>query len=186
MDHSIANLGTAIRKYRLAAGMNVKQLGNETGYSGAYISQLESGATLPSLSALATIAAAVDVDISRFFPVAEGPKVRVARAGDLNRLRLSPNTAEEYIILSSHGPGAAMSALIHRAFPSDDPPVKFRNVGERFALVLTGSVRFVFGKETQDLEPGDSVHFASQTPYSMEITSNGPAEVLWFVSPAIV
>jgi transcriptional regulator with XRE-family HTH domain len=186
MDHSIANLGPTIRRHRLAAGMNVKELARETGYSGAYISQVEGGATLPSLSALSTIAVAVGADIAQFFPVAAGPKVRVSRARDLNKLRMSPNAAEEYTILSSHGPGTSVSALIHRAFPSDQPPVKFRNVGERFALVLSGSARFTFNGVIEDLGEGDSAHFASQTPYSMEITSNGPAEILWFVSPAIV
>ncbi|MBO9523197.1 MAG: helix-turn-helix domain-containing protein [Nocardioidaceae bacterium] len=186
MDHSIANLGPTIRRHRQAAGMNVKELAQETGYSGAYISQVESGATLPSLSALSTIAVAVGADITQFFPVTAGPKVRVTRAGDVNKLRMSPNAAEEYTILSSHGPGTSLTALIHRAYPSDQPPVKFRNVGERFALVLSGAVRFTFSGEVQDLGVGDSAHFASQTPYSMEITSNGPAEILWFVSPAIV
>jgi quercetin dioxygenase-like cupin family protein len=99
---------------------------------------------------------------------------------------MSPNAAEEYTILSSHGPGTSLSALIHRAYPSEQPPVKFRNVGERFALVLSGSVRFTFNGDVVELKNGDSAHFASQTPYSMEITSNGPAEILWFVSPAIV
>lgn len=186
MDHSIANLGAVIRRHRLAAGMNVKQLAQETGYSGAYISQVEGGSTLPSLSALSTIAATVGADLTQFFPVAAGPKVRVSRAGDLNKLRMSPNAAEEYTILSSQGPGTSLTALIHRAYPSPEPPVKFRNVGERFALVLSGSVRFTFNGVTEDLEAGDSAHFASQTPYSMEITSNGPAEILWFVNPAIV
>lgn len=186
VDHSISNLGPTIRKHRQSAGLSVKELAQETGYSGAYISQVESGATLPSLSALSTIAVAVGTDITQFFPVDTGPKVRVTRAGDLNKLRMSPNAAEEYTILSSHGPGTSMSALVHRAYPSDQPPVKFRNVGERFALVLSGSVRFTFNGDVQDLGPSDSAHFASQTPYSMEITSNGPAEILWFVSPAIV
>lgn len=186
MDHAIANLGPAIRRHRLAAGMNIKQLAAETGYSGAYISQVESGATLPSLSALSTIALSVGADLTQFFPVATGPDVRVSRAGDPNKLRMSPNSTEEYTILSSHGPGTSVTALIHRAYPSDEPPVKFRNVGERFALVLSGSVRFTFNGSTEDLRAGDSAHFASHTPYSMEITSNGPAEILWFVSPAIV
>ncbi|WP_244930890.1 XRE family transcriptional regulator [Nocardioides sp. W7] len=186
MDRSIANLGQVIRRHRLAAGMNVKQLAQETGYSGAYISQVESGTTLPSLSALSTIAMTVGADLTQFFPVVSGPKVRVSRAGDLNKLRMSPNAAEEYTILSSHGPGTSLTALVHRAYPSEEPPVKFRNVGERFALVLSGSVQFTFNGETEDLGAGESVHFTSQTPYSMEITSNGPAEILWFVSPAIV
>ena len=186
MDHSIANLGSTIRKHRMAAGLNVKGLAQETGYSAAYISQLESGAVLPSLSALSTIAVAVGADITQFFPVTPGPKVLVTRAGDVNKLRMSPNAAEEYTILSSHGPGTSLSALIHRAYRSEQPPVKFRNLGERFALVLSGSVRFTFNGDVADLGVGDSAHFASQTPYSMQITSNGPAELLWFVSPAIV
>lgn len=186
MDHSIANLGSVIKRHRMAAGLNVKALARETGYSSAYISQLESGAALPSLSALATIAVAVGADITSFFPASPEAKVRVSRAGDVNKLRMSPNAAEEYTILGSQGLGTSLSALVHRAYPGERPPVKFRNVGERFALLLSGAVRFTFDGAVDDLVPGDCVHFASNTPYSMEITSNGPAEILWFVSPAIV
>lgn len=186
MDHSIANLGASIRRIRLTNDLTVKALADETGYSAAYISQVESGVTLPSLSALATIAVALGTDISQFFPLPAGPRVRVSRAGDVNRLKMSPNAREEYTILGSHGPGTAVSALVHRAYPSEQPVVQFRNVGERFALVLTGSVRFTFDGSDADLGPGDSAHFSSQIPYSMAITSNGPAEILWFVNPAIV
>lgn len=186
MDHAIANLGAAVRRHRLAAGLNVKELAQETGYSGAYISQVENGTTMPSLSALSTIAVAVGVDVTTFFPIDEGPKVQVSRAGDLNKLRMSPNSSEDYTILSSHGPGSSVSALIHRAYPSGSDPVKFRNVGERFALVLSGAIRLAFNGDVRELGVGDSAHFSSQLPYSMEITSNGPAEILWLVHPAIV
>lgn len=186
VDHSIANLGVTIRKHRQSAGMNIKELAKETGYSAAYISQVEGGATLPSLSALSTIAVALGTGINQFFPVDRGPKVKVSRAGDVNKLRMSPNAGEEYTILSSHGPGQPMTALVHRAYPSGREPERFRNVGERFALVLSGSIRFSFDGRVEDLAVGDTAHFASQTPYSLEITSNGPAEILWFVSPAIV
>ncbi|HET6154522.1 MAG TPA: XRE family transcriptional regulator [Marmoricola sp.] len=186
MDHSIANLGATIRRHRTSTGMNVKELAKETGYSAAYISQVEGGTTLPSLSALSTIAVALGTGINQFFPVDRGPRVRVSRAGDVNKLRMSPNAGEEYTILSSHGPGTEMTALVHRAYPTGREPERFRNVGERFALVLSGSVRFSFNERLENLAAGDSAHFASQTPYSLEITSNGPAEILWFVSPAIV
>lgn len=186
VERSIADLGQVIRRRRQAAGLSVKELAEETGYSGAYISQVEKGSTLPSLSALATIAVALGSDIDSFFPSQHGRGVKVNRASDVNKLRMSPNTAEEYTILSSRGPGTALSALIHRAYPQADPPVKFRNAGERFALVLHGEVRFTFDGETCDLAAGDTACFSSQIPYSMEIISNGPAEIFWVVSPAIV
>lgn len=186
MDSSIADIGGVIKRRRAAAGMNIKELARETGYSAAYISQVETGATLPSLSALATIATVLGTDIQSFFHSMPAEGVRVSRAGDVNTLRMAPSASEEYTILSSHGIGSPLSALIQRADPDGQPPVKFRNVGERFALVLSGTVRFTFNGAVDDLAAGDCVHFNSQTPYSMQVTSSLPAEILWFVSPAIV
>ncbi|CAN5357208.1 hypothetical protein BH11ACT6_BH11ACT6_02280 [soil metagenome] len=186
MDSSIADLGAALKRRRTAAGMNIKELARETGYSAAYISQLEVGTTVPSLSALATIAAVLGADIKSFFQAVPDSSVQLTRAGDVNKLRMSPSSSEEYTVLSSHGLGTPLSALIQRAYPHGEPPVKFRNAGERFALVLAGAARFTFNGTVENLEVGDCVHFNSQSPYSMEITSNGPAEILWFVSPAIV
>ncbi len=165
--------------------MRIAELARDSGYSPSFISQVESGRTVPSLSALAQIASALGSDLTDFFPRSAEPRVRVARAGDVNRLRMAPSATEEYTILNRRGLESPFTALVHRIYPTHEP-VYERHPGERFALVLSGAARLAIGGRHYELGPGDAIHYASHTQHALQIVSNGPAEILWFVTPAIV
>jgi transcriptional regulator with XRE-family HTH domain len=186
MDRSIEDVGKRLRELRRARGVSLAELARDTDYTPGYLSQLESGASVPSLSALATLAAALGSSISAFFDSGATPKVHVSRAGDPEKLRMAPNATEEYIVLSERGPDAAFSALIHHLYP-DAERVRVRHPGERFALMLAGSGRLTMTDgESHDLSVGDAVHYSSHSEHELKVTSNGPAEILWFVSPPVV
>lgn len=165
--------------------MKLSALARDTDYTTGYLSQLENGTTVPSLSALADIAAALESDLSSFFPRDHGPRVHVSRAGDPDKLRVAPNAREEYVVLNGRGPDSAFTALIHTIYPTREV-VRYRHPGERFALVLEGSARWTIGGTPYELGPGDTIHYSSHPEHEFEVTSHGPAEVLWFVNPAIL
>jgi transcriptional regulator with XRE-family HTH domain len=186
MDRSIEDVGRRLRELRRARGVTLAELAKDTNYTPGYLSQLESGASVPSLSALATLAAALGSSISAFFHTGPTQKVRVSRAGDPEKLRMAPNAAEEYVVFSQRGSDAAFSALIHHLYPAAEV-VRHRHPGERFALMLSGSGQLtMIDGESHELTPGDAVHYSSHPEHELLVTSNGPAEILWFVSPPVV
>jgi transcriptional regulator with XRE-family HTH domain len=186
MDRSIENVGRRLRALRQSRGVSLSELARETDYTAGYLSQVESGASIPSISALATLAAALGSSITAFFGPETTEKVRVSRAGDPQKLRMAPNAAEEYVVFSHRGPDAAFSALIHHLYPAAEV-VRHRHPGERFALMLSGSGRLtMIDGEGHELQPGDAVHYSSHPEHQLQVTSNGPAEILWFVSPPVV
>lgn len=185
MDPGVGNVGREIRALRLARRVTIAELARDTGYSEGYLSQVENGATIPAISALATIAASLGTDLTAFFPREEHPRVHVSRASDPHKLRVAPNAREEYTVLTPRDPDSTFTALIHRMFPAEEV-VRYRHVGERFLLVLAGSVSLTIGGERFDLDPGDTLHYSSHPEHEFRVTSNGPAEILWLVSPAIL
>jgi transcriptional regulator with XRE-family HTH domain len=185
VDVALQNVGRELRALRLARRTSTAELARDTGYSESYLNQVEKGMTIPSISALATLAASLGTDLTAFFPRENGERIVVARASDPHRLRVAPNAREEYTVLSARGPEAAYTALVHRLFPSDEV-IRYRHVGERFALILSGSIELTIGGERVELEPGDTLHYSSHPEHECRVTSNGPAEILWFVSPAIL
>lgn len=186
MDRSIENVGRRLRELRRSRGVSLADLARDTNYTPGYLSQLESGASIPSISALATLAAALGSSMSAFFGRESTEKVHVSRAGDPEKLRMAPNAAEEYVVLTERGPDSAFSALVHHLYPAAEV-VRHRHAGERFALMLSGSGRLTMTDgESHDLAPGDAVHYSSHPEHELRVTSNGPAEILWFVSPPIV
>ena len=185
VDAVLRNVGRRLRSLRRAQKRTLEELAADTGFTTGYLSQIETGDAVPSLAALAAISASLGTDMSAFFPFEASPGVHVSRAGDPDKLRIAPNSREEYIVVSSRGASAAFTALIARYFPGDSVG-RYSQFGERFALVLEGSARFWIGGEPRLLEPGEFVHYTSHPEHSLDVVSNGPAEILWFVIPAMI
>ena len=106
-----AQLGRRLRSLRHARDMTLTQLAQETGFSTGYLSQVENGLAVPSLSALADVASALGTDVAAFFPLDEPGRVRVSRAGDRRPLRIAADPTTDYAVLASRGSDGAFSGL---------------------------------------------------------------------------
>lgn len=181
-------VGRNLAELRAVRGMTLQGLADITGYTVSYLSQIERGESVPSLSGLATVAAALGVEMRELFREAAGPRLHVSRATNPLALRTglsdSGDPAHRYTVLGAHGNEGAYTALIHQLPPSE-PPLQYRHFGERFALVLAGSVRLTLGGEAHELDVGECIHYGSHEEHTFEVTSDSDATVLWIVSPAI-
>jgi transcriptional regulator with XRE-family HTH domain len=185
MEELFDGLARELRRLRREHGLTLEALATDTGLTASYLSQIEKGAAVPSISALAVIAASLDTDIGSFFPDSETPNAKVTRSGDPERFRIEPNSREEYSLLTARTPGSPISAIQGRHYPGG-PVLEFRHVGEEFALVLSGAIRVVVGDEERVVGPGEWVHYSAQAAHSVDVASNTPAETLWIHSPALL
>ena len=181
-------VGRNLAELRAARGLTLQGLADLTGYTVSYLSQIERGESVPSLSGLASVAAALGVEMRALFKEVAGPRLHVSRASKPLALRTglsdSDDPAHRYTVLGAHGNEGAYTALIHHLPPSE-PPLRYRHFGERFALVLAGSVRLTLSGEPHDLGEGECIHYGSHEEHTFEVTSETDAAVLWIVSPAI-
>lgn len=181
-------VGRNLAELRSVRGMSLQGLADLTGYTVSYLSRIERGESVPSLSGLASVAAALGVEMRALFEEAAGPRLHVSRASNPLALRTglseSDDPAHRYTVLGAHGNVGAYTALIHH-FPPSEQPLLYRHFGERFALVLAGSVRLMLGGESHDLGVGDCIHYGSHEEHTFKVTSESEATVLWIVSPAI-
>ena len=185
MDVVLRDLGKRLRVLRRARNRTLEDLAADTGLTPGYLSQIETGKAVPSISALTVIAAALGADMTAFFPFDRPSGVRVTRAGDPDRLRIAPSSHEDYVILSAAGPDRAMTALVSR-YATGDSVGPYSQLGERFALVLAGRIRFEVDGEERIAGPGQYLHYSSHPEQSVAVVSNEPAEVLWLVAPALI
>jgi len=181
-------VGRNLAELRSARGLTLRGLADLTGYTSSYLSQIERGESVPSLSGLAAVAAALGVEMAVLFEQAAGPRLHISRSEDRLGLRTGLSSSDEpshrYTILGAHGNEGAYTALIHH-LPPGEPPLRFRHFGERFGLVLAGSVRLTLGGEPHELAVNDWLHYGSHEEHTIEVTSPTEAAVLWVVSPAI-
>src|ERR1035441_3923709 len=86
------HIGDRIRRLRLKKSMGLVELGQRTGLSASFLSQLETGRVVPTLRNLARIAMVFSKDLSYFFETDPAAVFRVHRRKE--RVRL-PQTGVE-------------------------------------------------------------------------------------------
>jgi len=130
VDVELEVVGRRINELRKMGGLRLSDLADATGYTAGYISQIERGTTLPSLTAMATLALALGVEMVALIENPASPKVVVTRAGSEHELRLGGGIA--YWIHGTMGGDRSFSVIVQEIPKSDQ---SYRHYGERFMLV---------------------------------------------------
>lgn len=183
----LRHIGQSLQTLRREQGLTLQQLAAHCGFSTGYLSQIETGAAVPSLTALQLIAAELGVEVADFFPEEHRHGTRLVRAGDRHEFRLEPGSGEVYAVLAGQVADRAFSALYARHLPGGGGSERpFRHLGEEFSLVLSGTLELTIDGETFELGPGDWIHYSSHPSHSAHVTSDEPVEALWLLTPGVV
>jgi transcriptional regulator with XRE-family HTH domain len=187
MEASLSHIGQRLQALRREQGLTLEQLAADSGLSAGYLSQIETGAAVPSLTTLQLIAAELGVDIAVFFPEERRHGTRLIRAGDRHEFRIEPASGEVYAVLAGQVNGRAFSALYARHLPGEGGNERpFRHLGEEFSLVLSGSLALTIDGDRYELGPGDWIQYSSHPTHSAHVTSDEPVEALWLLTPAVI
>lgn len=184
MFTELNTIGGRLQSLRRDQGLTLEQLATETGLSTGYLSQIETGAAVPSLTALQVIAAELGVDLATFFPEERERGTRVVRASDRRAFRLEPGSGEEYAILSGQVHERQFTAIyaVHLPGVRETP---FHHLGEEFGVILSGRLRISIEGESHDFGAGDWFHYSSHPRHSATVLSDEPVTALWFLAPGI-
>jgi transcriptional regulator with XRE-family HTH domain len=184
---SLSHIGRRLQGMRRDHGLTLEQLAGDSGLSTGYLSQIENGAAVPSLTALQLIAAELGADVADFFPDDRRGGTRLIRADDRHAFRIDPGSGEEYAVLAGQVHERAFSALYARHLPGGDGSERpFRHLGEEFCLVLRGTLRLTIDGEAHELGPGDWIHYSSHPSHSARVVSEEQVEALWLLTPAVI
>jgi transcriptional regulator with XRE-family HTH domain len=185
VENDFRHLGQRLQALRRGQGLTLEVLATDSGLSAGYLSQIENGQAVPSLTALQVIAASLGVEVATFFPDDGNATTRVVRAADRHAFRFEPQSGEEYAVLAQQVKDSSFSAVYARHLPGAGA-LPFRHLGEEFALVVSGTLRLIIGDETREIGPGEWAHYSSQHGHAAEVVSEEPVEALWILTPAIV
>jgi transcriptional regulator with XRE-family HTH domain len=184
---SLSQIGQRLQSLRREQGLTLEQLAGDSGFSTGYLSQIENGSAVPSLTALQLIAAELGVDVADFFPDERRRGTRLVRASERHEFRIDPGSGEEYAVLAGQVHDRAFSALYAKHPPTGSGNERpFRHLGEEFGLVLDGALQVVIDGETYDLGPGDWIHYSSHPSHATHVLSDEPVEALWLLTPAVI
>ncbi len=175
-------LGKKIKDLRLRRGLTVQQLGEATGLSKGFISQVENSRTSPSLATLQDLARALETSVA-YLVVEEERVPYVVRAGERPRLQIGGNTSCVEVL--SAQPKRNLE-LIMAELPPGVTAGERRHYhhGEEIVLCLEGRISLTCGEHTLILETGDACHYDGRVPHSMENAGTTTARLLIAMTPA--
>jgi quercetin dioxygenase-like cupin family protein len=141
--------------------MSLRALGERTGFSASFLSQIENGQSSPSISSMEKIASALGVTLWQFFQVANVRQANIVRAENRSQLTLEWSKAE-VDALGFLGDGSQFQAALVQIRPEGLSGNHARpSMNDEFVFVHEGSAILTLGETDQTLHKGDSVTIPS-------------------------
>ncbi|CDX51950.1 Cupin [Mesorhizobium plurifarium] len=184
-DNGDRLLAGDIRALRKARGLTLAEIALKLGRSVGWVSQVERGLSIPSLSDLRAFASLFDVPISLFFshdvPVEEERGV-VVRAGSRRSLGTSESGLVEELL--SPDLGGSFEMLRSVFAPGAELKAEARRPTEEAGYVASGTFEIEIDGVWHRLGEGDSFRFEGK-PFRWRNPGVEPAVVIWVVSPPV-
>ena len=176
-------LGAKLRALRLEKKMTLHDVAEETGYSKALISRIESDSVSPSLTSLIKITAALQFSLHQLFAAIEGSRVSVVKKNERESRTL---TGQKIRVdnLCQAGAGKKMEALIKTFNAGAAGETRQGPAGaEQWWHVLKGKLELTVSGEVFELGTGDSIYLSSSLPYKYRNAAAGKASALTVTTP---
>jgi transcriptional regulator with XRE-family HTH domain len=160
-EADINPLGDRLRHRRKQLKLTLQDVADKAGFSVGFISQIERGITIPSLTSLVAVCRVLQVDVGSFFkqPTFDDPITRREHRTVYGLGGVS-GAAVTYERLSASFPGNVLrSTLIHEPPGFRSEPMNHE--GEEIFFVVEGSLTIELDGERMILEAGDTAHFPS-------------------------
>ena len=159
---NVTSLGERLRAKRKEKKLTLQDVAKAAGFSTGFISQIERGITVPSLTSLVAVCRVLGMDVAGFFQTAQDDLNTITRHNERTRYALdgSPDRTVSYERLSAAFQGSILrSTLIHEPPGHRSEPMSHE--GEEIFYIVEGALTIEIDGERTVLEAGDSAHFLS-------------------------
>ncbi|KXU37242.1 cupin [Ventosimonas gracilis] len=171
-----------IKRFREARRMSLRVLGEKSGTSASFISQLERGLCGANASTLIRIADALSIRFSDLFEQVAPSLHRVLTP---DKRPLLPTASGCRKMLLSQRPIHEIEVYIGEFEPGGSTGEQPYTHGQahEMLLVLSGEIEHWLGDEHFYLKTGDCMEYSTATAHKTANTSQARAEVLWIIAP---
>ncbi len=168
-EGDVDGVGKRIKQLREEKGISIEDLSSLTGFDPKRLEDIENGKEQPQLGTVMKLSKALDSAVGRLVSGMGTRLYSITRKNERKEIsRSSSKTSKKniysYMSLAPEVQGRHMEALIVQLEKSEEKEVSVHD-GEEFIFVIEGIANLTIGKETYDLEPGDSAYYLSTTPH---------------------
>jgi transcriptional regulator with XRE-family HTH domain len=174
-------IGEGIRRERLRRGLTLAQLATQVNLTVSALSQIERGASDPSISSLRRIAQAFGVPMFQFLVGTDRREIVVRRN---HRTKITfPERDIEYELVSADTIGEFEVLGLTLAGGAASSPNAIPHGSEECSLVLRGHVLAEVAGRTYELDAGDSIKIHRELPHRFVNQTAAEAELIIIISP---
>lgn len=176
-------IGKKISEYRRIHNLTIKEFSNITNLSSALLSQLERGVGNPSLTALQSIASALNISLSSLFEEDVTNESLILRKEDRKTIYNPDQKHVLYDVLTPSPLNSNVELLLMNLSANSKTYGNFStHVEEEIAFVLNGEINIVFKDEEFLLKEGDTVRILPSREHKFVNNSNEDVKVLFIKS----
>ena len=183
MTSTDVKVGEKIKSFRESMGLSLADMAEKTGFSTAFLSQLENHLISPPLGAIMKIARCLDIETGKLFDqkgkapftiVRKDERVETSRVASKEGVRYGYS----YESLAPDKINRKMEPFLVTLEPVAKKGVPYSHEGEEFLFVLEGRVEIQLGEHTDILEPGDSIYYDSALNHRVACADEVPAKIV--------
>ncbi|MFI9202303.1 helix-turn-helix domain-containing protein [Streptomyces sp. NPDC053048] len=172
-------MSSRLRVLRKQNRLSLDALAARTGLTKSYLSKVERGLSVPSISTAMKLAQALNVDVGRLFSDEVEPElITVVRADERTPVAAGTGSATAYEGIAVGVSGKALAPFVMYPPPDFDDASFKSHPGEEFFFVHQGEVELAFPDRTVALGTGDSVYFKAEVPHRSRSVGRERAVVL--------
>ena len=177
---NLADLGRRVRAVRLARKLTLEEVVSRANFTVSWLSKLENGQLTPSLEGLVKLAEVLECGVDTLVQGLSVPPQYVVVKNGSGRIEPARGGRDGYVSesLADQWRDRAMNPVIVHLTGVGNRQHPDNHDGERFLLVLEGSVRLEYGAELIHLDAGDSVYIYAAIPHVLAPAGRGAAKVL--------
>jgi transcriptional regulator with XRE-family HTH domain len=185
----VSAIGARVKALRESASLSLRDLAQRSGVSAPMLSQVERGATSPTLVIASRIADGLGLRLSQLLRLDEASSVTIVRPGGRRRGGVK-RRGHSFEVLTSEQPGQRAELSRHTLAPggatgaADDPPMHEPGSRET-ALVEHGTMTLLCDGQRYELSEGDCVTFDADLPHHFENPTDAEAAFLAVVSAGL-
>lgn len=177
------NLGEHVRRLRLAKHMSLGDLAVQVNTSRSFLSQVEQGKTMPSVSTLKSIASALNVTVGSLIDEPSDLACPIVRSDNRPKMEHLQSGIMFEALTWRDVHKMMEPILITLQAKASSGHDTYTHRGQEFGIVLKGKLRVEVDGVTHELGTGDSIYFDSSRPHRFTNVGKDEVVALWVISP---
>jgi transcriptional regulator with XRE-family HTH domain len=183
VDPVSASIGRQIRAVRKMRRLTLEEVATASDLTTGYLSQIERGLALPTITALKRVADTLSTHLADFFQGEElASPYGLVRRGERSDFR-HPVSGQVYQQLTKTWSGRMNAALY--ALQPGERTERRSHAGEEFAFVLVGSIEYCIGNRHYRMDEGDSLYFDCAQTHCVVNVGFVEAKWIWVSAPSL-